>query len=62
MVVSGQPNLIRECLLFRDEQINGGVAFASVNATPPGRNSGLKNVAARLTFPNVSDPVFVNVL
>src|SRR5262245_15902301 len=26
------------------------------------RNRGLKGVAARLTFPNVPDPVFVNVL
>src|SRR5262245_48262111 len=27
----------------------------------PARNRGLKGVAARLTFPNVPDPVFVNV-
>jgi hypothetical protein len=59
---SRQPNLIVSACFSGMSRPTGGVAFASVNATAPGRNSGLKYVATRLTFPNVPDPVFVNVL
>jgi hypothetical protein len=39
----------------------GSVAFG-IRFASPASNCSLKGVAARLAFPNVPDPVFVNVL